>query len=44
MSKNSVRTLIESSLLLKNANHRLSFLQVVIFLPMEGFCLDVDGC
>jgi hypothetical protein len=36
MSKNNVHTLMKNTLLLKNANHHLSFQQVVIFLLMEG--------
>jgi hypothetical protein len=36
MSKNIVYTLIKNTLLLKNANHHLSFQQVVIFLLMDG--------
>jgi hypothetical protein len=34
--KNNVHTLIKNILLLKNANHHLSFQGVVIFLLMEG--------
>jgi hypothetical protein len=36
MSKNKVHTLIKNTLLLKNANHYLSFQGGVIFLLMEG--------
>jgi hypothetical protein len=34
--KTNVHTLINNTLLLKNANHHLSFQQIVIFLLMEG--------
>jgi hypothetical protein len=44
MSKNSVRTLIKNTLLIKNANHHLSLLEVVIYLLMEGLASMFDGC
>jgi hypothetical protein len=43
MTKNNVHTLIKNTLLLKNANHHLSFQRVVIFLPQYWWLLTDQG-